>query len=439
MRDIVILAIVAVACVIALRRPWIGVLLWTWLSLMNPHRYAWGIAYDAPVAMLAALSTLVGLLLTTDRKSPFKGAPVAFFVAFTVWVTISWLLGLDPKGDYPQWDKVMKINLMVIVALVLIHSKEQILALAWVCVVSLALLGAKGGVFTLASGGNYRVWGPPDSFIYDNNEFALALVMTIPLVRFLQMQLASRWGRHLLTLVMLLCAIAALGSHSRGGFLAILAMSLVLWWRSHAKVVGGMVILVAGIAMLAFMPEHWTERMSTIRTYTDDLSALGRFSAWWVSWRVAFDYPTGVGFFISRPELFAQYSPYPELGTPVAHSIYFQVLGHHGFFGLFLFLMIWLSTWVVAGKMRKRAADIPQARWCADLGAMAQVSVVGYLVGGTFLSLSYFDLPYYLMALVCCAYAWLRARRWEHEKSVHRRLTVPGMGAAPTAPVAAPR
>jgi probable O-glycosylation ligase (exosortase A-associated) len=192
------------------------------------------------------------------------------------------------------------------------------------------------------------------------------------------------------------------------------------------------VILVAGISMLAFMPEHWTERMSTIRTYSDDLSALGRFSAWWVSWRVAFDYPTGVGFFISRPELFAQYSPYPELGTPVAHSIYFQVLGHHGFFGLFLFLMIWLSTWVVAGRMRKQATSAPQARWCADLGAMAQVSMVGYLAGGAFLSLSYFDLPYYLMALVCCAYAWMRSRRWETEPRVQRRWSIPGLFGVPS-------
>ena len=36
------------------------------------------------------------------------------------------------------------------------------------------------------------MWGPPDSFIEGNNELALALVMTIPLMRFLQLQVKAR-------------------------------------------------------------------------------------------------------------------------------------------------------------------------------------------------------------------------------------------------------
>ena len=78
MRDVIIVAIVMLAAVLALRRPWIGVLSWTWLSIMNPHRFAYGFSYDAPLAAIAAGSTLVGLLATRERDSPFKGAPVAW-------------------------------------------------------------------------------------------------------------------------------------------------------------------------------------------------------------------------------------------------------------------------------------------------------------------------------------------------------------------------
>ncbi len=435
MRDIAIVALVIPLALWALRRPWIGVLLWCWLSLMNPHRYTWGFAYSLPLAMVAALCTLVGTLATADKSSPMKGPPVAWFVALTAWITVSWLMGLDPAGDYAQWEKVMKINLMVLVALMLVHTKEQILALAWVCVLSLALLGAKGGVFTLTSGGSYRVWGPPESFIADNNEFALALVMTIPLVRFLQLQLRGVWPRRLMLAIMVLCAVAAIGSHSRGGLLAIVAMSLLLWWRGNSKALGAVVMLSLAVALVAFMPDAWSERMSTIETYKEDRSAMGRISAWWVSWRVAFDYPTGIGFYLARPMLFMKYSPYPDLGTPVAHSIYFQILGHHGFFGLFLFLMVWFSTWRLAGRMRRDAAGIPQAAWCADLGAMAQVSLLGYLVGGAFLSLSYFDFPYYVMAMVVMAYAWMRRKGWETDPAPMLKWRVPGLDAAgPAAP-----
>ena len=67
MRDLLILAIVFAGCFAALKRPWIGVMLWTWLSIMNPHRFAWGLAYSAPVAAMAAGSTVLGLLMTRER------------------------------------------------------------------------------------------------------------------------------------------------------------------------------------------------------------------------------------------------------------------------------------------------------------------------------------------------------------------------------------
>lgn len=431
MRDLLILLIVVPGAVIALRRPWVGIMLWTWLSLMNPHRYAYGFAYSAPLAAMVAAATLVGLLITSDKRSfPVKGIPVVWFVLFTVWMTISWLAGLDPKGDYEQWDKVMKINLMTLVGLALLHSKRHVFVFAWVTVLSLALLGAKGGVFTVLTGGSYRVWGPPGTFIQDNNEFALALIVVIPLLRFLQLQLQDRWGRHAMSFLILMCAASAFGSHSRGALLAISAMSLLLWWRSGKhRVASGVAFAVVGCALVLFMPDHWGERMATIQTYDEDASAMGRISAWWCAWNLAFDYPAGVGFNMVRPELFAIYSPYPNI-IQSAHSIYFQVLGHHGFVGLALYLGMWVATWFSAGWLRRHGASRPETRWCADLGSMCQVSLLGFAVGGAFLSLSYFDLPYIVMSLVVLTRAWLAREAWKTEPATpprNRWLRVPGL------------
>lgn len=415
MRDILVVSIVILGALIALRRPWIGVMLWTWLSLMNPHRYTWGFAYDMKLAAIAAASTLMGLLITKERESPFKGAPAVILAVFMCWMTLSWRMGLDPAGDHEAWDKAMKVSLMVLVSLALLHSKKHIFALAWVCAGSLAILGAKGGAFTILNGGNYKVWGPEGSFIADNNHFALALVMTIPLLRFLQMQLQHFRGRQFMTLTMVLVAAAALGSHSRGAFLAIIAMTLLLWWRGRSRLLGGVLIAAVALSLLLFMPDEWAGRMSTIGGYEEDTSARGRFSAWWVSWRVALDYPLGVGFLVARDWLFAKYSPEPGLGIFVAHSIYFQILGNHGFGGLFLFLLLWATTWWSAFRIRHEAKGILEARWCIDLANMAQVSLAGYAVGGAFLNLAYFDLPYYVMSLVVLTRVWVKTRGWERE------------------------
>lgn len=428
MRDLIIIAIVVVGAIAALRRPWIGVMLWTWLSIMNPHRLAWGMAYDAPLAALAAGATLMGLVFTRDRTWPLKGAPPYFLLLLVVWITLSWLFGIDVNGDYPQWNKVMKVYLMVFVGLSLLYTKQHVIALAWVAAGSLALLGIKGGWFTLVTGGNYRVWGPPGSFIADNNEFALALVMTIPLLRFLQLQLQSVWGRHALTVSMILCAAAALGTHSRGALVAIAAMTLMLWWRGKSRVLGGLLIAVAAVSLLAFMPDLWTERMTSMTgSYEEDRSAVGRVSAWWNAWGIAKEHVFGIGFDAARPELFARYSPYPE-AVHAAHSIYFQILGNHGFVGLALFIGVFLSTFVMAGRLRRAAAVHPQAAWCDALGSMCQTSLLGYAVGGSFLSLSYFDLPYNIMMLVALTGMWIRRRGWEEEPvAAQKWFSIPGL------------
>lgn len=416
MRDIALISVVIPLAIMALKRPWIGVLLWTWLSIMNPHRYTYGFAYQAPLAAIVVVVTLIGLFFTKERELPFKSSAITIFFLLVIWITVSWLMGLDPTGDYEQWKKVIKIDFMIFVALALLHSKKHILALAWVVAGSLAILGAKGGVFTLLTGGNYRVWGPPGSFIEDNNEFALALVMTIPLLRFLQMQASKRWQSHLMTVLMLLCGVAALGSYSRGAILAISAMAGLLWLRGENKVRVGFILLLATPLVLSFMPDGWFERMSSISEYQSDSSAMGRISAWWTAWGVATHYPFGAGFDVARPELFAMFSPYPE-SVHAAHSIYFQILGNHGFIGLALFLVVWGVTWNSAGWLRREGIKNPESKWCADLGAMSQVSLIGYAVGGAFLSLSYFDLPYNIMILVILARCWVQKRAWEEEKA----------------------
>lgn len=445
MRDLLLLTIVFAAAIYALRHPWVGVMLWTWISIMSPHRYAWGIAFDAPVAQIAAIATLVGLLVTKDvRESPFKGLPPKLLAAFCVWMTVSWLFGLDPSDDYAQWNKIMKVFFMVFVGLALLHQKKHVITLAWVCALSLGVLGIKAGIYTITSGGGGRVWGPPGTFISDNNEFALALILAIPLLRFLQMQLSSSWGKQVLSAMMLLCALGSLGSQSRGALLALAAMTLLLWWRGRNRVVGGVLIVLVGAALIGFMPDTWSDRMGTIQTYEDDGSAMGRISAWWNAWNLAFHYPLGVGFNAARHELFAQFSPYYKGSTHAAHSIYFQILGNHGFVGLFTYLALWVATWRSAAWLRTHGAKVPQARWAVDLGAMSQVSLMGFAVGGAFLSLSYWDLPYNIMMMVVITRVWVHTQAWKTEPVVQPGWrTLPGMlgpgtNAAPDARTAAP-
>jgi hypothetical protein len=86
--------------------------------------------------------------------------------------------------------------------------------------------------------------------------------------------------------------------------------------------------------------------------------------------------------------------------------------------GLALFLGVWFSTFRSAGLLRKSAKGIPEAQWAQDLGAMVQVSLIGYAIGGAFLSLPYFDFPYDLMVMAVLARDWVKRRAWETEPAV---------------------
>jgi len=391
MRDVALIGIVACVCIYALVHPWVGIMGWTLLSIMNLHRYSWS-ASSLPLAAAIAIATLFGMLITKDRKNNILAPASIMLAMFMAWMSITLPFSIHLTDSVEMWKRVMKIDFMILVSIAVLHSKKHITALVWVLVFSLGFYGFKGGIFTVTQGGTFRVWGPEGSFIEGNNELALAMIVTIPLMRFLQMQSKNVAVRLGMTLLMVLTAAASLGTQSRGALVAIVAMALVLWWRSPKQAMFGALLVLVGIVLVAIMPSTWNERMASITEYQQDGSAMGRINAWWMAWNLAKDRLFGGGFNIYTPEIFTAYAPNPS-DIHAAHSIYFQVLGEHGFIGLFLFVSIWITVWISAGHLRRHVNLRPESLWAADLGSMCQVSLVGYLIGGAFLSLAYFDLP----------------------------------------------
>ena len=76
------------------------------------------------------------------------------------------------------------------------------------------------------------------------------------------------------------------------------------------------------------------------------------------------------------------------------------MLGEHGFVGLVLFLVLIFLSFRTASRVVKDTRKHEHMYWARDLAAMVQASMVGYLVGGAFIGLAYFDLLYHLIAIV---------------------------------------
>lgn len=393
MRDIALALVMAVLVPLGLRHPWMGVMVWCWVSLMSPHRMAHGFMYDAPVSMAVGVVTLAGLLFSRDPKKLPMAAPLVWLALFALWIVICYPFSLVATSyNLGQVDKILKIYLFTFVAVAAIWTRKQVDILIAVCALSIAFFGVKGGIFTIATGGSYRVRGD-GGFIAGNNEIALAIIMIIPLLYYFVLTQSNIWIKRALWMSILLSVVAVLGTQSRGGLLGILGMTAAFVYRSQRRARLIVPILVSAIFVVAFMPESWWARMETIGSYKEDESAMGRINAWILAYRVASDHFFGGGFYLESPTIFDRYAPNPEF-IAVAHSIYFQVLGQHGWPGLIIYLCFWISTWRTCRWLARHAsspADQALARMC-------EVSFVGFAVGGAFLNLAYFDGPYYLMA-----------------------------------------
>ena len=400
MRDIALILIVFGSLPVIFLRPWVGILMWSWISFMNPHRLTWSFAYDFPFAAVVGGATILAWIFSREPKRFPVTAITVLLILFAIWVNITTVFAILPDEAAVKWDRVMKIWVMTFLALFLMGSRERIHLLVWVVAGSIAFYGIKGGAFTLLTGGGYTVFGPPRSFMGDNNAFALASIMILPLLRYLQLTATRRWLRWGLLAALLLVPVAVLGTYSRGAFLGLGAMLLVMWVKSRRRLAVALAGLVVAVVALSFMPGKWVERMESIQNYEQDASAMGRFDAWRFALSLAAKRPLGGGFLVNRDEeLFMRLVP-DAARARAFHSIYFEVLGEHGYVGLFLFLMLGMAGLVTAGQIVRRTRDRPDLSWARDLGAMCQVSLVGYAASGLFLNLAFFDLYYSVLAII---------------------------------------
>lgn len=399
MRDILVLLIVFGSIPYILRHPYIGVLLWSWISYMNPHRLTWGVARDFPFAYTVAIVLGISALLSKDRlRIPVTGLTVLWGL-FLFWMCITTVFAIFPESATVQLIKVLKIQLVTIFTVMLMTSRKRIDLLIWIIVASIGFYGVKGGIFTLIVGGGARVWGPMGSFIQENNSLALALLMILPLINYLRIHTENIWLKRALLLSMPIVALSVFGSQSRGALIGIAAMGLFLILKSKQKFISLMLVLLIGVFAFTFMPQSWHERMSTIQEYEQDASAMGRINAWKYSLNVANDRLTGAGFESWSFLTFAQYAPDPE-AVHAAHSIYFGVLADHGWIGLVLWLAVLITAWRSNSWIIRNARGKEDMEWAVDLARMLQVSMVSYGSAGAFLSLAYFDLPWHIIAII---------------------------------------
>ncbi|MDZ7829156.1 MAG: putative O-glycosylation ligase, exosortase A system-associated [Halofilum sp. (in: g-proteobacteria)] len=355
--------------------------------------------------------------MARDRKSVPFTTEVVLMCAMAAWFTVTTYFAWVQDSAWNYWEQFMKVLLFALLTPVLIHGRVRTEWLVIVVTGSLAFYGLKGGWFTVTTGGQSHVLGPPRSFISGNTNLGLAMLMVMPLTLVLARQLVqgrlaclphnawtrlAGWGSYL---TFYLTGIAAVFTYSRGALVGLAAIAPFLFAKMRHKLALVLLAVLAVTAIGITVPDKLVNRAETIQTYEEDGSAMSRLQAWDVAFHIALENPlTGGGFRLSGigTEQWLSYTDIRGFWTNsarAAHSNYFQVLGEHGFAGLTLYLGLLGSVCLALLRLARRAKAMAETVWISEYAWGILVGIIAYAVAGAFLDMAYFTLFYAFVAL----------------------------------------
>ncbi len=409
MRDLVVFLVVVLLLPHATRKPFLGLILFSWLAYMRPQDLCWGFAREMRFSFLVAAAMVVGFFAYESGRRPFTrwDARTRLMVALLVFITVGFLFARD-QGKYAlrYYFEFLKIILISLFTVGQVTDRKRLRILLWTICGCFAFYGFKGGLFGVLTGGS-RILRGPGGMLEDNNDFALALVMSVPLLFYLGRAEGRRSLRILCDVGVVLTIITIFLTHSRGAAVATTAALLVMAWRSgnFLKALAG--LFLGSLLFLAVAPQHVLDRLGTLEQGTQEGSAATRIRAWTVALRMIQANPVlGVGIRNFREHWHDHSGDLVENRgrdfAYVAHNSYLQIWAEGGTTSFACYMGLLLASFLALRRVRRWAKGRADLQWAGTYARMMEASLVGFMVGSFFLNRGHFDLVYHFIAIVSC-------------------------------------
>ncbi|HIG10453.1 MAG: putative O-glycosylation ligase, exosortase A system-associated [bacterium] len=408
MRDIVVSLLILGALPICFRKPFVGLLLFSLLAYMRIQDLTWGFAREIRWSFYVSVVTFAGFFASSrERRFMLNSVRTAIMVCMVLLVGVSILQnrGADP-ADLPGFAEFSKVILIALFTTGMVNTRARLRMMLWVIALSFAFFGYKSGLMGVLSGGTLVILRGPGGMLQDNNDFALALGMGIPML----WMIGHSEKRDVLRRVLLVCVpltmLTILMTQSRGGLLAMAAGILVLVVRSRNQLAGlAMVgLIVVGVSFAG--PKIYLDRVQSIADYEQDDSAQARLAAWRTAREMIKENPVfGVGFGHFQDN-YQSYNPetvergYAQGGTAVAHNSYLQIWAECGSLAFLLYLLLLVLSLFDLWRLRHQARLRYHSSWILNYTTMFEASLVTFMLGSIFLNRAHFDLFYHWVALI---------------------------------------
>jgi probable O-glycosylation ligase (exosortase A-associated) len=315
---------------------------------------------------------------------------------------------VDPVMSLGWLEFFFRLLLICLLGVSLVSDQKRFKLTLAVIAASFGFHAAKAGLGSFLGGGLRFADGLAGAYV-DNNGYAVAIAMIVPLLVAAGQNINHRWAKMGFYAAAPLSILAVVSTFSRGGFLAVTAAALAFAALQRRRFAAFALAGAVAVPVALFMVSQagYLDRLQTIRTYDqiNERSALGRLHFWRVAIEMARARPLGVG-------LFSYEAAYDRYDTSLGqygerrsvHSSHFQALAETGFLGVAAWTVIWVLAFRAAFRIRRRGSTAELSRDDQILfvttanGLIA--SMTAFLVGGSFVAMALNDLTWFTFALV---------------------------------------
>ena len=410
---VILITILVLGCLGSLYHPFWAVLLYYLLAVLRPqHLWDWALPVEWRWSLCSVLIVLMSLAANLPRiVSRLRVNAVGILtIMFGSWLMLSMLTAFNPQTSLTYGTDIGKILLMALIAGIVIDRLWQIRALTLMLLTTI-------GYIAWEVNSLYLLQGRLDIFHYgygglDNNGAALMLAMGIPFAYAYGTSAPRLWQRLASWTIGLLMLHAMLLAYSRGAMVA--AGVGVIWLLVHHKprINALMIVILLAVAVSFLAGQEIRQRFMSTQRYTTDSSSQARFLSWRAGWEIAWDHPiTGIG--IRNSNRYTQ-NYGAEKFQQTIHSQYLQIAADSGIPAILIFIALLGTSMYYLTRARRMCRDqlsgdhddhpsllperavISHAR---QLILSCQASLLIYAIGGVFLSLEMFELPWLLMVI----------------------------------------
>jgi putative inorganic carbon (HCO3(-)) transporter len=398
MRQIFIFSLFFLFLPLAFFAPFTGLIGYLSIAYVRPHE--WAYMPNTPISLVVGLTTLVGyVIFELTRRAP-QLIPNGLLLVLWMQITFASLYAKSPEVAQGKFIEMSKTFLIALLITAMVDSERRARWLLLSIVFSIGLLAFRSNIGILLTMGQARIYGPGGS-IEDNNDYALLLVMAIPIAYYVARGEGSRWIRRACYALAVMMVITVIFTLSRGGYLGLGAVAFCLALKAKYKMSALLLVPLLGLVIFATAPRQVSERVTAIRATEYDESTAQptqqRLYSWDVSWRIINEHPI---FGIGPRNLLHTYDRATETRVArVSHNSFLQMAVDAGLPALLMFVALIVLSYLRLRRSRRilraRAPDSPLIAYSHGL----EVALVGYFVSGNFLSRHDLELLYNVIAL----------------------------------------